>query len=291
MDLNQLLIFSKVVEHQSFTKAAKEMGLEKSTVSTKVSQLESRLGVRLLNRTTRSVTPTDAGEGYYQYCRQIGDTADEADRFIETLSAEPQGLLRISAPLDFGLVLTREVVAPYMKDHPKVQIELDLTQRKVDLVSERFDLALRVSSRALQDSSLIAKKLRAIQIGFYAAPSFLKKHGKPTTPKQVSQLECISFGLDEPSFTVSKNGKHHTVMVAGRMLVNDVLACKEAVVSGLGISVLPKLIIDAELKAKTLVPLLEDYQMPEVNMFAVYPSRHWMPNKLKAFLQYLEKWC
>ncbi len=290
MDINPLVIFAKVVELQSFTKASLVMGLEKSTVSSKVSQLEQRLGVRLLNRTTRSVTPTEVGEGYYHYCRQINEKAEDADLYIESLSKEPLGVLRVTVPPDLGLVLIREVIAPFMQAYPKVEVELDMSQRHVDLVSERFDLALRVTSRTLQDSSLIAKKIRAISTGLFAAPSFIDQYGLPKTPTQASMMQGISFGIEDRDFSLTKQGKQFSFKFDKRLLTSDVLACKEAAIAGVGIAILPHLIIENQLENRTLVPLLEDYKMPTAILYAVYPSRHWLPTKVKTFLQFLEEW-
>ena len=185
MDLNQMLIFGKVAENQSFTKASQELGIEKSTVSMKVTQLEDRLGTRLLNRTTRSVTLTEAGEGYYQYCQQVIDTAKEAEHFAETLTTEPQGLLRISAPLDFGQIMVTELLDPFLKQNPKLEIDLILTNDYVDLVRDRIDVVLRPELGTLRDSSLIAKQILKTSLGLYASPDYIKKRGKPETLQQI----------------------------------------------------------------------------------------------------------
>lgn len=291
MDLNQMLIFGKVAENQSFTKASQELGIEKSTVSMKVTQLEERLGTRLLNRTTRSVTLTEAGEGYYQYCQQVIDTAKEAEHFAETLTTEPQGLLRISAPLDFGQIVVTELVDPFLRQYPKLEIDLILSNEYVDLVRERIDIVLRPELGILRDSSLIAKQILKTNLGLYASPTYIKKRGKPDTLQQIHDHDFIFFSLAGASFLqVTKGKTKYAFEARARLRINDVLSCKQAAVSGLGMTVLPGRIVEQEVKAKQLVPLLTDYTFPTATLFAMYTSRHWLPAKVKAFLDYLDSW-
>lgn len=289
IDLNQMLIFAKVVENQSFTKAAAELNIEKSTVSIKVSQLESHLGVRLLNRTTRSVTLTEAGEGYYRYCQQIVESALEAEQFAATLGDEPLGLLRVSASNDFGQLFIQKLIGPFMKSNPKVEIELILEYRFVDLVKERVDIALRLGRGLLDDSSLIAKKIATNEIGLFASPGFIMQYGKLEQVEQMSQFDFIEFTLGETSILpIKKGGATYQYELKGRFKVNDVLAAKEAAKFGLGIVALPKIIATEEVNNKQLVPLLSDCEFLSLSLYAVYPSRQWMPAKLKAFLEYLD---
>lgn len=289
MDLNLLLIFAKVVENQSFTKASAELHIEKSTVSTKVSLLESRLGVRLLNRTTRSVTLTEAGEGYYRYCQQIVENALEAEQYAATLGDEAVGLLRLSAAMDFGHLFIRNLIGPFMKANPNVEVELVLENRLVDMVRERIDLAIRVGRGALDDSSLIAKKIIEVEVGLFASPGFIEKHGELKKVENLSSFEFIEFTVgDAFSVPIKHNSISYQFEPKGRFKVNDIVAAKEAALSALGIVVLPKIIVAEEVKNKQLIPLLIDCEFPTFFLYAVYPSRQWIPAKLKAFLEYLE---
>ncbi|WP_455205786.1 LysR family transcriptional regulator [Kaarinaea lacus] len=291
MDLNQLAVFEKVAKNQSFTKAALELGMEKSTVSMKVSQLENRLGVRLLNRSTRSVSLTEAGEGYYQYCRQIIEAAKEADQYTQTLSAEPQGTLRITAPMDFGYLILKTLIEPFLKSYPKVNIDLNLSNEIVDLVRERVDVALRPSVTALEDSSLIAKQLLNTRFGFYASPEFLKQQGEPSSLQQLQQLDFVvfAFGVDAV-INLSKGDSKYQFQPKGRLTVNDFVACKEAAVAGLGVAILGDVFVKEEISNQRLVRILNDYELPQATLFALYPSRQWLPAKIKVFLDYLEDW-
>lgn len=289
MDLNLLLIFSKVVENHSFTKAAVELHMEKSTVSTKVSLLESRLGVRLLNRTTRSVTLTEAGEGYYRYCQQIVENALEAEQYATTLGDEAVGLLRLSAALDFGHLFIRNLIGPFMTANPNVEVELILENRLVDMVRERIDLAIRVGSDTLNDSSLIAKKIIEVEVGLFASPVFIAKYGELQKVENLSSFEFIEFTVSDAfSLPIKRNSISYQFEPKGRFKVNDIVAAKEAALSALGIVVLPKIIAAEEVKNKQLIPLLSDCEFPTFFLYAVYPSRQWIPAKLKAFLEYLE---
>ncbi len=292
MDLNQLLVFSKVAENQSFTKAAHELGMEKSTVSSKVSQLENRLGARLLNRTTRLVTLTEAGEGYYQYCRQIVESATEADHYAETFSSEPRGVLRISVSLDFGQLLVRQLIKPFMQAYPNLKIDLCVIDREVDLIAERFDLALRIGPGILKDSNLVGKKLFDIQMGFFLSPEFLSEYGEPNTAADLHNYPFIVFTKEqEPVFKFSVDFASPLFEnLNSKLKINDILTCREAALAGLGISILPVDIVQEEVKANNLKRILPDCDLPSMALFAVYPSRQWIPSKLKVFLEYLEKW-
>jgi len=291
MDLNQMLIFGTVAEKQSFTKASQELGIEKSTVSMKVSQLEERLGTRLLNRTTRSVTLTEAGEGYYQYCRQVIDTAKESEYFAETLSAEPQGLLRIATPIDFGQIFVSSLIDPFLKKHPKVVVDMVLRNPPLDIIEERIDVALMPRFGALEDSTFIAKKILATDLGVYASPAYIKKRGKPKTIKDLEKHDYIYFTYGPmTSIPVTRNGENFTLDHKPRIRINDVLSCKRAATDGMGFTLIPERIAQQDVTDKRLVQLLTDYSFPTVTLYAMYASRHWMPTKLRAFLDHLETW-
>lgn len=291
MDLNQMLIFGKVAEKQSFTKASRELGIEKSTVSMKVSQLEERLGTRLLNRTTRSVTLTEAGEGYYQYCQQVIDTAKEAEHFAETLSAEPRGLLRITTPVDFGQIFVNSLIDPFLKKYPKVDIDLVLRNPPIDIVEERIDVALMPRFGALEDSTLIAKKILATDLGVYASPAYIKTLGKAKTISDLDMYDYIWFSYgDMMSIPVVKGEETLSIDQKPRIRINDVLSCKRAAIDGVGYAVIPCRIAEQDVKDKRLVQLLTDYSFPTVTLYAMYASRQWIPTKLKAFLEHMERW-
>jgi len=292
MDLNQLMVFAKVAEKQSFTKAAQELGMEKSTVSSKVSQLEKRLGIRLLNRTTRLVTLTEAGDGYFQYCRRIVESAREADRYAETLTSEPQGVLRISVPMDFGQLLVKNFIKPFMQAYPNIKIDLSVIDREVNLIAECFDLALRIGPGSLKDSNLVGRKLFDIPMGLFATPGLLKQFNEPVILGDVKNIPFIFFSKEQNS-----DFKFDSMLISekfdevkGNLKINDILTCKQAALSGLGISILPVDIVQEEVSSNKLKRIIPDCKLPLLTLFAVYPSRHWIPSKLKVFLELIEQW-
>jgi len=292
MDLNQLWIFAKVAEKLSFTKAAQELGMEKSTVSSKISQLEKRLGTRLLNRTTRLVTLTEAGEGYYQYCRQIVDNATEADHYAATFSSEPRGVLRVSVPLDYGQLLIRQLIKPFMQSYPKVKIDLCVIDREVNLIAERFDIALRIAPGILKDSNLVGKKLFDVQMGLFTSIEFLNEYGEPHDLLELRAYPFILYSKEpRPIFKFAPALVPESLQdLYGNLKINDILSCKEAALAGLGISILPVDIVEQEIVENKLKRILPEMTLPTISLFAVYPSRHWIPSKLKVFLEFLETW-
>jgi len=291
MDLNQILIFAKVAENQSFTKAAQELGIEKSTVSSKISQLEKRLGVRLLNRTTRRVTLTEAGQGYYLYCHQIVETAREADHYADTHTSKTQGILRVSVSLDFGQLLVQTLIRPFLQTYPDIKIDLHILDREVDLIAERFDIALRIGPGVLKDSSLIAKKLFDVNMGLFASPSLLVEYGEPKKMDNLRDYPFIFFNKEqEPLFEFASGFMPTFFQTKGNLKINDILTCKEAAISGLGIALLPIAIAEQDVESKQLIPVTTEHKLPSMTLFAVYPSRQWVPSKLAVFLQFLQKW-
>ncbi len=291
MDLNQLLIFARIVEHQSFTKAAKSLDIDKSTISNKLSQLESRLGVRLLNRSTRSVTLTEAGAKYYEYCRQAVEIAEEAESFSSSLGEEVSGLLRISASNNFSQVLIESAIKPFMDAHPKVNVELLIEVRIADFYKDNVDVALRLAIGPLKDSSLIATKVFTADIGLYYSPSFIKNNGAINNIDQLDASNVLGLNVSGgPKILLTKGTISHKLPNKGnRFKVNDSAGIKEAAIAGLGIAFMPKHSAAYALKNKELVEIFSDWKIEPVSVYAVYPSREWVPEKLRVFLKYLKE--
>src|SRR5258707_11110449 len=189
MDLNEVLVFVRVVQAGSFTKGAAQLGMPKSTVSRKVSELEERLDARLLQRTTRKLSLTDVGRTYYDYCARIVGEVEDAERAVSSLQETPRGLLRVTAPINVAFL--GPIVSDFLKRYPEVRLELFCTGRAVDLVEERFDLGIRVGT--LADSTLIAKSLGRVGWLLVATPAYLEKRGRPPTPDDLSQHHCMVF--------------------------------------------------------------------------------------------------
>lgn len=283
MDLNEIKVFVKVVQVGSFSEAARQLGMPKSTVSAKVADLESRLGLSLIRRTTRKLFVTDAGQDYFEKCRQGLESLMAAEEHLTQGRQEPQGLLRITAPIDLGATALPPVIAAYKKKYPKVQIEVVLSERKVDLIAEGFDLAVRAGQ--LKDSSLIAKKLGEVYFAPFASPGYLKTHGTPKHPKELKNHSCLRFapmGEDQwhlvgPSKTV--------VTLEKNFLSNDLSIIKSLAVNGNGIALLPTFVCMAEVRSQKLIRILPDWRSQVQPVQFVYPGQKFLPLKTSIFME------
>jgi DNA-binding transcriptional LysR family regulator len=287
MDLNEVLIFTKVVEAESFTGAARELGLPKSTVSRKVSQLEERLGVRLLQRTTRKLNLTDVGSAYYQRAARIVQEIEEAELAVAQMQSSPRGTLRITVPAEVASAFLGDLIAEYLEANADVSIELTSTPRLVNLVEEGFDLAIRIGQ--LSDSSLIARKLAPARLHVCASPGYLERHGLPTHPRDLDDHECVLFG--DPSFarTWKFRGPQDelSVHVDGRLRTDNFPMIRESLMAGHGIGRLPTHLCREEFRTGQLVEVLADWMLSSSGVYAVYPtSRHLSP-KVRTFIDFL----
>jgi len=287
MDLNEIVVFARVVEAGSFTGAARALGMPKSTVSRKVSDLEEQLGARLLHRTTRKLSLTDAGNTYYQHARRVVDEIEEAELAVTRMQEAPRGLLRITTPLTFRYL--GPVVASFLDRYPDVRVEMVGTDRVVDLVDEGFDLAVRVGR--LRDSTLIARSLGADRNVIAASPAFLAAHSAPASPAQLAETTCIAFGgsSDPTTWTLMADGEPLSVEVSARLVVNDFDIVRETALAGLGVAQLPLSMSVDDLRAGRLVRVLADWCSPPVPVHAVYPSTRHLSPKVSAFLDHLQE--
>jgi DNA-binding transcriptional LysR family regulator len=287
IDLNEMVVFSKVVQAGSFVGAARELSMPKSTVSRKVSELESRLGARLLHRTTRKLSLTEAGSAYYQHAVRVVAMADEAERAVTALQQTPSGLLRVTSPLNVGYL--GPIVASFLLEQTEVQIELVCTDRVVNLVEEGFDVAIRAGK--LADSSLVARSLGFMQSYVVASPTFLKRNGTPKVPADLEALECLIFGAaPEPNtWTLQSSTGEARVRVHGRVVVNDFDILHECALGGLGVAILPVHRCVVDLQEKRLRRVLVDWCTREIQMHAVYASTRHVSPAIKAFLDHVQR--
>jgi DNA-binding transcriptional LysR family regulator len=289
MDLNELLVFAKVVQAGGFTAAARGLRMPKSTVSRKVSELEERVGAQLLQRTTRKLRLTEVGRAYYEHCARIVAEAEAAELAVTRLQAAPHGLLRVTAPLSINLL--GPIVAEFMKSYPEVQLELVCTDRAVDLVEEGFDVAIRAGK--LADSSLIARRLGIIERLVVAAPSYIKTRGAPKSPKELEKHDCLLFGAGRDGNTWSLHTGNRSVEVAihSRLVVNEPDMLRAVTLAGGGVALLPNILCTTDLSTGRLQRILPDWASPGAPVHAVYPStRHHSP-KVTAFVDFLrERW-
>lgn len=284
-------VFAAVVDEGGFSAAARRLNMAKSAVSTTVKGLEAELGVALLNRTTRTLSLTEAGQRYKDRCDQILADVDDADREAAALTATPRGTLKISAGVSFGIKELGPVVAAYMAAYPDVRVDLQLADRYVDLVDEGFDLAVRIGE--LSDSSLIARRLTATRRVVCAAPGYLAAHGTPLHPNDLRQHHCISYSLlaSGTNWTFTVDGRPLTVPVTGRLAGNNGDVLRTAAVAGAGIVYGPSFIVADDLRAGRLVPLLSAYESPPVGIHAVYPPSRHVSAKVRSFIDFLGSHC
>jgi DNA-binding transcriptional LysR family regulator len=285
MDLNEMVVFARVVRAGSFTAAALELGMPKSTVSRKVTELERRLDARLLQRTTRKLSLTDVGRTYYEYCARIVGEVEDAERAVSNLQGAPRGLLRVTAGTNAAYL--GPIVTDFLKRFPEVQLELLATGRAVDLVEERFDVGIRAGT--LADSSLIARSLGRVGWFFVATPGYLKKRGRPKSPEDLKRHDCLLFGAGTTNVTlrVEQAGTHVQVAVSARLLVSDMDLLYSAVTSGLGIALLPAFQCATDLRTRKLDRLLRDWNAPSTPVHVVYPSTRHLSPKVKSFVDHL----
>ncbi|MEM8815522.1 MAG: LysR family transcriptional regulator [Pseudomonadota bacterium] len=286
--LDDLEAFAAVVETGSFTRAAERLGLAKSAISRRVSALESRLGVELLRRTTRRLDLTDTGRGFYERSARILADLDEAEAAAAQSHGELSGTLKVALPLSFGVRHMCAPIAEFSRRHPGIRFELDLNDRRVDLLEEGADLALRIGR--LQDSSLIARRLFDARTALVAAPDYLSRFGIPSTPAELERHRCLIYSnLPEPRRWVCRDADGETVAVTVSPVMSassgDFLA--RQAVEGQGIAMQPSFIVGDAIADGRLVSLLEDYAWPVTPAYAVYPPTRHLSYRVRAFIDFL----
>lgn len=275
--------FVAVAETESFTAAAKRLGISTAQVSRQVGALERRLDTKLLYRTTRKVSLTEEGTLYYRHCRQVLDGLDEAERALSSLKGRPQGLLKITAPVAYGEKYILPIINDFMLTHPSVEIDVELTNRQINLIDAGIDLAIRIGK--LADSSLMAKRISQ-RINFVcASPAYLKRYGEPHTLSELSQHNCLIGTHDYWRFI--DQGRERQIKVNGSLKCNTGHGLRDAALKGIGISQLPNYYISHDLDAGTLVPLLTAYQEPNEGVWALYPQNRHLSPKVRLMVDFL----
>jgi DNA-binding transcriptional LysR family regulator len=279
-------VFVAVVENGGFSAAARTLGISKSAVSKRINQLEAHLGVRLLHRTTRKLSLTEAGERYFEHAAQALTAAGQAEDAVTELQGEPQGNLKISSPMSFGRLHVAPLIPKLLQRHPKLQIDLVMDDRKVDLVAGGFDVAIRAGN--LPASTLIARKLAPLRQVLCVSPDYIDRYGRPGTPAELSSHNCVlySYSSDANEWTLIGESGPETVTVSGSYQVNNSEALLEALREGVGIGRLPTFVAGPDLKTGRLVKLFESYRIPEFTIYAVFPERQYLPAKVRAFLDF-----
>ncbi|BFU59805.1 putative HTH-type transcriptional regulator [Rodentibacter sp. JRC1] len=285
--LNAISIFCKVIETQSFTQAAAQQNISVAMASKLVSQLEEHLKTRLLQRTTRKIVPTDAGMMYYQHCQGILLDLEEADASISNLTTSLQGNLLVSVPRDFGLLFIAPNLPMFIASHPNLHIEVEFNDKKIDLVAEGYDLALRIGY--MQDSSLVARKINTTTLHFAASPHYLELKGTPQTPNDLEHHEGLLYKntLNQVSWQGSRINQVQRFKIKSKTVSNNGLALLEIAKAGLGIVNLPRFILDDAFKKGELIEILPEYKQQQLDIHIVYPNRRHLPAKVRAFIEFL----
>jgi DNA-binding transcriptional LysR family regulator len=289
-DFEGLAIFAKVVELRSFAAAASELSLSRATVSKAVSRLEERLGARLFNRTSRRLALTDAGQKLTARAERLLADGEAAENEALAQSVAPRGLVRLAVPMTFGVNAVAPILPEFLQKYPDVAIDLHLSDAMVDLIGDGFDAGLRIAR--LPDSSLIARRLCAVPRHTVAAPSYLKRHGRPTHPMHLAQHKCFGYAyLSTPDVWHYSNdaGERASVRPAGQLRVNNGEALLPAVIAGLGIADLPDFIVGDAVEAGEVEVILKGWKQPEGAVHLVTPPGGPRPARVEALAEFLAK--
>ncbi len=282
-------VFTTVIEEGSFSKAANKLGITKSAVSKRISGLEARLGVKLLQRSTRKLSLTEAGERYYEHAVQAFRFAKDAENAATELQKIPQGILRISAPMSLGRLHIASIIPLFLKRYPKIHIHMDMSDIARDVIAEGFDIALR--GGRLPDSTLVARKLAPLHSVLCASPDYIALQGRPKTPMELMRHNCILYTYHATinEWVLIKNGEENRIRISGNYQVNNSEALYESLRQGLGIGRLPTFVAGAAIESGDLIPILPDYSMPHQELSAVFPEKQYMPEKVRVFLDFMIK--
>lgn len=285
--LTGMAIFTAVVENNSLAGAARHLNLSPSVVSKQLSALEDRLGVRLLNRTTRRVSLTEVGSAYYERCKRILADVDEAEAAVTTAHSSPRGLLKITAPTTFAHRHVAPHLPTFIDRFPEVQVQLLVSDRLVDMVEEGVDLAIRIAQ--LKDSSLIARKLAPNHRKLVASPDYLKRWGTPVKPENVNDHAVVSLLPGSPinDWHFMVDGEETVIRAKGDIVTNNGDAILELALSGAGLAMLAAHVVGEHLQNGKLVSILDEYVREDVPIYAVYPSNRHLSPKVRAFVDFL----
>ena len=280
--------FATVVDQGGFTDAAKKMGISKSAVSKHVSSLEARLGARLLNRTTRRVSPTEIGLAYYDRARRVLSDAGEADALVASMHSAPTGLLRLSVATDFGVNHLSPILGDFLQKYPDIPVNMVLNNRYVQLISEGFDMAIRMGD--LEGSSLRARKLTETQMRMIAAPSYFEKHGRPARLDDLNTHKLLHYSNQASGNAwkiTAPSGEERQIRSAGWLSVNDGQSLLNACIAGLGIAYLPSFLYANAMEQGQVVDVMPDLPVESTGIYAVYPPGRFTQPKVRAFIDFL----
>ena len=286
-DVNDMLFFAQVVKAKGFSEAARRLDVSKSRISKSIARLEGSLGVRLLNRSTRSLSLTDVGERYFEHCDRILEEMAQANMTVSRLHQEPRGRLKISAPVAFSTMHIASALPDFMMLYPDVTVDLTISDRLVDLAEDGYDVALRITPEP--GPNLVARRLAPIRRKICCSPAYLARRGVPEVPEDLARHNCLDYTFMNTQGVWHLKGSEGDVFVpvSGTLRINDDEALSQAVLGGLGLALLPTFIIGKDLQAGRLVEVLPGYVPTERFIYAVHlPNRH-LPVKIRAFIDFL----
>ncbi|WP_035058106.1 LysR family transcriptional regulator [Andreprevotia chitinilytica] len=286
--LSAMQVFVKVVEAGSFVRAAELLDISTTAASRLVADLENHLNARLLQRTTRRLSLTEAGRAYFERATQILADIDEAESALGSETAKPSGVLRVNAPVSFGVRHLSAVLPRYQAAYPDVRLDFTLSDRVVDLVEEGYDLALRITSQPA--GNLVARRIAPIRIAVTAAPAYLATHGTPQMPQEIAGHNCLiySYGANSDEWRFfDQSGNAQTVKVKGTLRANNGDLLVAAARAGEGLIREPTFLVGDDLKSGTLVHVLPEFTIPELALYAIYPSRRHLSAKVRSFIDFL----
>jgi DNA-binding transcriptional LysR family regulator len=286
--LNGMRVFAQVVEAKSFSAAAAKLGMSKSLASRHVSALERALAVKLLNRSTRKLSLTEAGATFYEHCARIVQEAELAEEHLRREQTEPAGLVRVTAVQPFAVRHLLPALPEFYEKYPKVRVELSCSNRPADLGDERFDFGIRVSFEPAPH--LVARELAANRAALCASPAYLERHGAPRRVEDLSEARCVLFPPLAPKgrWTLRRSRRKYSVPVSGVFETDEMDAVRAAVIAGLGIGILPVYMVGDALREGWLVPLLREYQVvPESAIYLVYLPNRTLSSRVRALIEFL----
>jgi DNA-binding transcriptional LysR family regulator len=288
---DDLILFATIVEQESLVHAAEHLGMPKATVSRRLTNLEAALGQRLLLRTTRRLTLTDFGQEFLDHSRRVAEEVATVQDFVRSQDAQPRGRLRVSMPGDYAKQHFSRAIATFIETYPEIQLDIDLSSRRVDLIGERYDLAIRMGELE-NDATLVARKIDEQSFGLYASPIYLALHPAPKHPDDLAQHASVRLLSARGSAVPWKLVRGKEVwegVPSGRLTLNSPDMIQQLLLDGAGIGALPDLFVAEDLQRKRLLRILPKWCLPAVPAWAVMPMRRYLPSKTRAFLDHIER--
>ncbi len=293
MNTDAIEVFIEVMQRGSFAAVARARGVAPSSISRSVAALERELGLRLFQRTTRRLAPSEAGTLYFERVQPLLEELERAHQQVLDIGEQPRGTLRVTAPVSFAQQALLPLLPALLDRHPHLHVDLRLTDAMVDLVSERIDVAVRLGR--LADSDFVARRVAGFDFVVCAAPRYLEEHGRPRRPADLARHECLVFMMGQPRsrWRLRRKGQVEEIEVAGRCMMSNAMAVARAAVLGLGIALLPRWLVAKELAAGELVALLPRWDATATDfdpgVWLLYPSRRYLPLKVRAFVDFLDE--